>query len=229
MNILNDFISLFFPKTCFACGNNLFKNEDLICTSCFLHLPKTNFHTDKYNPVNKVFWGRVNIESATALYYYRKGSKVQELIHQMKYNGHKEIGLFLGKTYGYELLKSHDFNDIDIIIPIPLHPKKLKRRGFNQAEVFAIGLARSMDKNVDTTTLRRHVETSTQTKKSRYKRWENVNEIFTLNEPDSLNGKHVLVVDDVITTGATMEACVQTLHNIPEIKISIASIAFASQ
>lgn len=228
MKILYDFISLFFPKTCFACGNNLFNNEDSICTSCLFHLPRTNFHTDKDNPVNKVFWGRVEIESATALYYYRKGGKVQQLIHQMKYKGHKEIGIFLGKIYGYELMKSILFDDIDIILPIPLHPKKLKKREFNQAEMFAIGLGKSMQKEVDTITISRFVETSTQTKKSRYKRWENVNEIFELQESNNLNGKHVLVVDDVITTGATMEACVQTLHKIPDVKVSVASIAFAS-
>ncbi len=228
MKLLDDFISLFFPRTCMACGNNLFYNENVICTSCLFHLPKTNFHNDKDNPVSKVFWGRVSIKSATAYYYYRKGGKVQHLIHQMKYKGHKEVGIFLGELYGSELSETPDYNTIDTIIPIPLHKKKLKKRGFNQAEVFATGLANSMGVTMDSTTIFRNVETSTQTKKSRYKRWENVSDIFKLKDPDILKGKHVLVVDDVITTGATMEACVQTLQKVPEITISVASIAFAS-
>jgi len=211
-----------------ACGNNLFNNENVICTSCLFHLPKTNFHNDKDNPVSKVFWGRVKIESATAYFFYRKGGKVQQLIHQMKYKGQKEIGVFLGELYGIELNNAPGFNEIDKIIPIPLHRKKLKKRGFNQAELFASGLAKTMNKEVDTTSVVRNVATSTQTKKSRYKRWENVSDIFKLKDPDILKGKHILVVDDVITTGATMEACVQTLQKVPEITISVASIAFAS-
>ncbi|OQX75481.1 MAG: amidophosphoribosyltransferase [Bacteroidetes bacterium 4484_249] len=228
MNLIDDFLSLFFPRTCFACGNNLFKGERVICTSCLFHLPKTNFHKDNNNPVKKVFWGRVKIESAAAYFFYRKGGKVQQLIHQMKYRGQKEIGIFLGESYGIELNNAPGFSEIDKIIPIPLHHKKLKKRGFNQAELFAIGLAKTMNKEVDTTSVVRNVATSTQTKKTRYKRWENVSDIFVIKEIESLKGKNVLIVDDVITTGATMEACVQCLQKVPEIKISVASIAFAS-
>jgi ComF family protein len=228
MNLFDDFISLFFPKTCPACGYNLFSNEKIICSKCLYHLPKTDFHKDKDNPVSKVFWGRVNLASAAAMYYYRKGSRVQHLIHQLKYKGHKEIGLFLGELYGSELLTSEDFNKIDLIIPIPLHQKKLLKRGFNQSEVFANGLSKSMKKDKDTTSVIRSVATSTQTRKSRYKRWENVNEIFELKQPEKIEGKHILVVDDVITTGATMEACVQVILQAPGTKVSVASIGFAS-
>ena len=228
MNLIDDFISLFFPKTCAACGYNLFANEKVICTKCIYHLPKTNFHNDEDNPVSKVFRGRVNLESAAALYYYRKGGKVQHLIHQFKYKGHKDIGLFLGEQYGYELLTSDIFKGIDTIVPVPLHPKKLQKRGFNQSEVFANGLSKSMQKEVDTASVARTVATSTQTRKSRYKRWENVNEIFVLKHPEKLAGKHILVVDDVITTGATMEACVQTILQIPETRVSVVSIGFAA-
>jgi ComF family protein len=228
MSLLDDFISLFFPKTCPACGNNLFNNEKVICTKCLYHLPKTNFHHDKDNPVSKVFWGRVNLESATSLYYYRKGGKVQHLIHQLKYQGYQEIGIFLGELFGSELKQADDFKSIDLIIPIPLHWKKLQKRGFNQAEVFANGLSKAMNVEVDTKSVIRTVATSTQTKKSRYKRWENVNEIFQLKNPDKLAGRHVLVADDVITTGATMEACIQVIQQSPGVKVNVVSIGFAS-
>ena len=226
MTLFDDFIALFYPRTCMACGNTLFHNEEVVCTSCLLHLPRTGFHKMKDNPVAKVFWGRVNIESAAALYYYRKGGKVQHLIHQMKYSGHKEIGIFLGELYGSSLKKSKYFETVDTVIPIPLHKNKLKKRGFNQAEMFAKGIANTMDIEIDTDSVYRDVETSTQTKKSRYKRWENVSDIFKLRDLDVLSEKHVLVVDDVITTGSTMEACVNTLQKIPGIRISVASIGF---
>jgi ComF family protein len=228
MNLIDDFISLFFPKTCPACGYNLFSNEKVICSKCLYKLPKTNFHKDRDNPVSKVFWGRVNLESATAMYFYRKGGKVQHLIHQLKYKGYREIGVFLGELYGSQLVGSDSFKDIELIIPIPLHRKKLLKRGFNQSETFANGLAKTMHIDVDTTSVVRTVATSTQTRKSRYKRWENVNEIFELKNPEKLAGKHILVVDDVITTGATMEACVQVILQAPGVKVSVASIGFAS-
>lgn len=228
MNLIKDFISLFFPQLCFACGNSLFKNEEVVCTKCLMHLPETNFHKEKNNPVSQVFWGRIPLESATALFYYRKGGSVQALIHQLKYHGHKEIGEYFGKMLGSRLIEAEAYKSIDQIIPIPLHRKKLKKRGFNQAEVFAHGLGKTMNIEVNTKNVYRVIETSTQTKKSRYKRWENVSEIFQVNHPENLANKHILLVDDVITTGATMEACLQVLHHVENTKLSVASIAFAS-
>lgn len=227
MNLVNDFISLFFPRTCYACGNNLFQNEKIICTSCLLHLPKTNFHKSTDNPVSKVFWGRVNITTATSMYYYRKGGKVQHLISQLKYKGHKEIGIFLGELFGSQLIEVPEYNAVDLIIPIPLHKSKLKKRGFNQAELFARGLSHSMHKEIDVKSLVRQVATSTQTKKTRYKRWENVSEIFSLEIPENITGKKILVVDDVITTGATMEAFIQAIQKAADVEVSAVSIAFA--
>lgn len=228
MNLLDDFISLFFPRTCYACGNNLFRNEKIICTSCLLHLPKTNFHKIKENPVSQVFWGRVNLVTATSMYFYRKGGRVQHLIHQLKYKGHKEIGGFLGQIYGSQLIDIELYKNVDLIIPIPLHQSKLKKRGFNQAEVFARGLAEAMHKEIDVKSLVRQVATSTQTKKTRYRRWENVSDIFRLVIPENINNKNILVVDDVITTGATMEAFIQTIQTATNVKVSIASLAFAA-
>jgi ComF family protein len=226
--MLNDFISLIFPKVCVSCGKSLYKNENIICTFCSYHLPKTNFHTDNANPIAKIFWGRINIFSATAYYNFGKGGKVQHLIHQLKYRGQKNIGVAIGKFYGYDLRKSEYFNSVEMIIPVPLHPKKQKKRGYNQSEFFALGLAESMKTQTDFTTLYRAVESETQTKKSRFNRWKNVETIFQLKENHLLEGKHILLVDDVVTTGATLEACAQTLLQIQGVKVSIATIAYSN-
>lgn len=226
--MLNDFISLIFPQVCASCGKSLYKNEHSICTYCAYHLPKTNYHTDNANPIAKIFWGRVTIHSASAYYTFGKGGKVQNLIHELKYKGQKEIGVTLGKFYGYDLRKSEQFNTVETIIPVPLHPKKKKKRGYNQSEFFAQGLAESMHATTDFKTLFRAFESDTQTKKSRFNRWKNVESIFQLKDVKSLAGKHILLVDDVITTGATLEACAQTLLQIPDVKISIATIAYAN-
>ncbi len=226
--MLNDFISLIFPQVCVSCGNSLYKNEQTICTYCVYHLPKTNFHLDNDNPIAKIFWGRINIHSAGSFYGFNKGGRVQRLIHQLKYKGRKEVGFTVGKLYGYELKKCDNFNTVDTIIPVPLHPKKIKQRGYNQSESFAEGLAASMEVESDFKTLFRAYESETQTKKSRFNRWQNVESIFQLKDWTALEGKHILLVDDVVTTGATLEACAQVLMQIPRIKISVATIAYAS-
>lgn len=226
--MLNDFISLIFPQVCVSCGKSLYKNEHTICTYCIYHLPKTNFHLDNENPIAKIFWGRINIHSAGAFYGFNKGGRVQHLIHQLKYKGRKEVGFTVGKLYGYELKNSDYFNTVDTIIPVPLHLKKIKKRGYNQSESFAEGLAASMEVDSNFTLLYRALESETQTKKSRFNRWQNVETVFQLKDYESFKGKHILLVDDVVTTGATLEACAQTLQQIPGIKISIATIAYAS-
>ncbi|MFZ4401132.1 MAG: ComF family protein [Bacteroidales bacterium] len=228
MTLFQDFFSLIYPNNCMACGNNLFKNEHLICTSCLFHLPKTNYHLEKDNPISQIFWGRCNINTAAAYFYFTKAGKVQHLVHQLKYKGKKEIGIYIGEIYGRELMQSPDYSKTNVIIPVPLHPKKQKKRGFNQSEVFAIGLSASMNIPIDTQTLIRTFASETQTKKSRFKRWENVKEIFSLQNPETLKNKHILLVDDVITTGATIEACVNLLNSIEGVTINIASIAVAS-
>lgn len=226
--MLNDFISLIYPKNCASCGNSLFKHEECLCTFCRYHLPKTNFHLQNGNPVEKLFWGRADIVSAAAYYAFGKGGKVQHLIHQLKYNGKKEIGLTVGKLYGLELKQSGKYESIDMIIPVPLHEKKKKKRGYNQSEYFAEGLSKSLHVSTDTSTLIRANESETQTKKSRFSRWQNVESIFHVAEPEKLTKKHILLVDDVVTTGSTLEACALTLLKIPDVKVSIATIAFAN-
>lgn len=225
--MITDFIALIFPNVCASCGKSLYKNERTICTYCSYYLPKTNFHFDSNNPVAKIFWGRVPIHAAAAYYGFNKGGKVQRLIHQLKYKGHKQIGTTIGKWYGHELNYCDDFNTVDTVIPVPLHSKKQKKRGYNQSDSFAEGLAESMKVTADLTSLYRAYESDSQTKKSRFSRWQNVEAIFQLRNTENLEGKHILLVDDVITTGATLEACAHTLLKVPDVKVSIATIAYA--
>ena len=228
MKIIHSFIEIFYPRICLACSRKLLDYEQVICTYCETGLPKTNFHNRESNPVEILFWGRCNIESASAYYRYLKQGKVQNLIHNFKYKGYQEIGIFMGEVYGRTLSKSDRFNTVEHIIPVPLHPKRQRVRGFNQSEVFGRGLARTMKATLDKTSLLRNEHTETQTKKSRWERHKNVSSIFVINDPEKLKGKHVLLVDDVITTGSTIESCVNTLAQIEGIKISVVAIASAA-
>ncbi|MBN2745305.1 MAG: ComF family protein [Bacteroidales bacterium] len=216
---------LFYPRVCMACGKSLIKSEEILCTHCELKLPKTNYHLWHENPVKKVFDGRVDIFSATARYHYKKGGNVQNLLHNFKYRGNSSIGVKIGADFGHELMLSPDFKTVDYIIPVPLHFKKLKLRGFNQSERFAYGLSQTMDGNLENNNLVRNVFTETQTRKSRWDRYKNVSNIFEVKQPDKLRGKHILLVDDVITTGSTIEACLNALKDIEKIKMSVAAIA----
>lgn len=227
--MLSDFFALIYPRLCVACYGNLSAKEELLCLTCQYQLPQTRFTNTKNNPLSKLFWGRAEIEAATAYYYFNSGSKVQQLIHQLKYKGRKEIGVYMGEKFGKELKNAPLFKNIDVIIPVPLHLKKIKIRGYNQSEYFVIGLGKSMDKIVSTNVLYRTQLSSTQTKKSRYERWENVENIFALQRAEGIKGKHILLVDDVITTGSTIEACANTLLKIEGVKVSVAAIAFAEK
>ena len=227
IGILHDFLALIYPDICQSCGNILYKNENTICTYCLFHLPKTYFHSQRDNPVEILFWGRCDIYSATACYYFHKGSKVQRLMHRLKYRNQKQIGVAIGYNYGKDLMVSPYYKTADVIIPVPLHPKKQKLRGYNQSEMFAEGLSRALSIPVNKRILIRGFFSETQTRKSRFARWENVKAVFDI-ENEELSGKHILLVDDVITTGATIEACVNSLNKISGVKISVAAIAYAS-
>ncbi len=223
----DDFIGLVYPRICCGCGNSLWKHEHVLCDTCNYHLPRTNFHLQNDNPVNRIFWGRVNILSATSYLLFNKGSKVQGLIHALKYKGRKDIGIFLGEEFGKTLRECLPYSSSKIIIPVPLHRKKYLKRGYNQSEQFAIGLSSSMGIPYTILFLLRKNETETQTHKSRFLRWKNVNDIFYLKDPDKLAGSKILLVDDVVTTGATLEACISKLSVIPSVSISVATIAYA--
>lgn len=223
---LNDFFNLFFPDLCVVCNSHLVNQENLICTKCLYNIPKTNYHLDIDNPVSQLFWGRAKVEYATGFFFFNKGSIYQKMMHKFKYYGNKEIGFVLGKSFGSQL-KNSVFDEIDIIIPVPLHKSKLKKRGYNQSEWLGMGLSEAMQKPIDTNSLIRKLATETQTRKSRFERWKNVENIFKVIDENILIGKHILLVDDVVTTGSTMEACINAILKVKNTKVSIATLAVA--
>lgn len=221
-------VDIIYPRNCQSCGNTLFKTENIICLICEARLPLTNSHLEKDNAVEQLFWGRCTVHSAAARHVYQAGGKVQHLIHQLKYKNKPEIGVYLGELYGRELSKSERFNTANLIIPVPLHLKKLKSRGYNQSEKIAEGLAKSMHIILDTNSLIRKVATETQTRKNRWERYKNTKEIFAITDKVSLENKHLILVDDVITTGSTIEGCVNLLSDIKGVKISVVALASAA-
>jgi len=229
MTLINDFLSLIYPRHCEACSNNLFKHEYFICNYCKLNLPRSNYHKNTDNELSGVFAGRIPFTHVLSYYVFEKSGRIQKLLHAIKYQNQKELAEFLGKKYAEELLKDNVLNGIDVIIPIPLHKNKLRLRGFNQSEWFARGLSAGLNIRSDSEVLLRKAETSTQTKKRKYARWENVEGIFELSDPEHLMNKHVLIIDDVITTGATIEAAWQCFKDVEGIKFSVAAIAFAKK
>ena len=222
-----DLTELFFPTLCIACANRLISQEKFLCMSCWQDLPVTNFHLNSENKVAQLFWGRVEIKNATSFFSYRKGSRYQQLIHYIKYKGHKELGFETGRKFGFALLDSEEFKSVDVIVSVPLHPKKQKQRGFNQSEYIAKGLAESLQKPVSTENLFRQIHTSTQTQKNRFERWQNVEGIFGIKQNEEFVDKHILLIDDVVTTGSTLEACAFQLLKLNNTKVSIATLAFA--
>ncbi len=223
----SDFLALFFPDLCGACAKNLFKGESEICTSCIYKLPLTTFHADPNNKVARQFWGRIPFFQAGAYLHFKKGGRVQALLHQIKYRKREQLGVRLGELYGYELSQTGSFIKPDLIIPVPLHPKKLKIRGYNQSEAIAKGMSKVLQVDLSSTHLIRNLHTESQTKKSRFSRYENMQEAFSIHQAEALEGKHILLIDDVITTGSTIEACALCLQEKAKITLSIAALAYA--
>lgn len=218
---------MFYPRLCVGCGDALQQNEQLLCLHCMLHLPETNYHLEHDNPLLWVFAGRVQVREVASLLFYKKGNRVQKILHHLKYNGKKEIGAFLGEYYGKKLYEEERFRSVDYIIPIPLHPKKERKRGYNQSEWIAKGLSMGLNRPYCTDVLIRRQYTETQTRKNRFSRWENVKEVFQLQNHERVRGCHLLVCDDVLTTGATTEAAVQQLLQIDGVSVSVVTLATA--
>lgn len=223
----DSFLHLLFPHICAGCGSDLLNEESMICIKCLAGLPETNFAAHADNPAEKIFRGRIPVEGAMAGFYFTKESLMQQLIHQFKYKGNKELGLQLGRLLGKYIAQSNRFS-VDALVPLPLFPVKERRRGYNQATVLCEGIAEIMKVPVLKNAITRPQHTETQTKKGRVERWQNMEGKFILNNSNAIMNKHVLLVDDVVTTGATLEACGIELLKGENVKLSIATLCIAS-
>lgn len=223
----SDFLALFYPRLCAGCQATLVRGEEVICLGCQADLPKTGFEKVKDNPVSQLFWGRADVQLATAFCGFDKGGIMQHFMHQLKYKGSKEVGEMLGKLFGNDLKQCDPFLEIDLIIPVPLHPKRERSRGYNQSHEICKGISAVMGKPMVTGNLVRNHYSETQTNKGRFERWENVRELFSVKSPQTLKGKHILLIDDVVTTGSTLEACANVLLQVPGVKVSIGTLAYA--
>lgn len=227
INIINSIVGLFYPSVCAACGTSLFGWEKLVCTRCRSLLPKTGYELNEDNPLARLFYGKVRMKAVTACFFFSKEGKVQHLIHELKYKGNSDAGIFLGQELGKSIKEAPLFQGIDYLVPVPLHPKREKERGYNQSAMIAQGITEKTGIPIGKGFLVRSVNTATQTHKSKEERWQNVKDIFEVQHAEQLEGKHVLLIDDVLTTGATLEACALKLSTIPGITISCAAAACA--
>lgn len=220
-------INLFFPKVCSGCNSFLLSNENVICTVCRHDIPLTNHHLNPENDAFKKFYGRIPVVHTSALFYFHKKGIVQELIHNLKYKGHEEIGAILGEWYAEDLKTITLLQTVDEIIPVPLHRRKLKERGYNQVTAFGTALSSSLNIDYNDSILVRNVYSKTQSKKNLLGRTEGIESTFDVSFTEKDHNKHFLLIDDVITTGSTLEACSRALLKIPGAKISIVCMAMA--
>ncbi|WP_165040954.1 ComF family protein [Dysgonomonas sp. ZJ709] len=227
-NIFRDFLTLFFPHLCVVCNCRLNESEEHICLNCLSLLPKTNYHNQPNNRLEDFFAGRFPFEHITAFAYFVKGGSIQRVIHELKYRNNPNIGYFIGELYGIDIKYSSFIADIDYLVPVPLHPKRQKQRGYNQSLEIAKGISKQTGIPINSATLIRVINNPSQTKNSRFERWKNVEDIFTINNTDTFKGKHVLLIDDVITTGSTIEACAKEILKSEGAKISILAIGCAT-
>jgi ComF family protein len=223
---LKDLAKLLFPRHCTCCDEQLNKGEALLCIKCEYDLPYTDFHSYQDNLLAKQFWGRIPLYSAMALLYFTKGNKTQKLIHELKYRNHPQIGVLLGRKIGERLLLSQSHTPFDYIIPVPIHLKRKRTRGYNQSEQIAAGIAAVLNIPVHTGILQKTKETGSQTKHERFRRFENLIQAFTILKPELVKGNHILLVDDVVTTGATLEACAFCLQQYQPSNLSLAAAAY---
>lgn len=225
--VFESLFDLYFPNLCGSCNRNLRKGESVLCTRCRLYLPLTDHFTVSDNPFERLFYGRAAIRSAAALFGFQKGGGIQRMVHLLKYGGRTDIGVFAGRMIGEQLLENARFRGIDRIVPVPLHADRLRTRGYNQAECIAEGIASVTGWPIDTTTLRREKASETQTAKGRYDRSVNVEHIFRVRQLAPAGVRHYLLVDDVVTTGATLVSCIQAIHASGSAEVSVASLAMA--
>lgn len=225
--MFQNLLNLFFPKTCAGCESFLLTDEKVLCTQCRHEVPLTNHHHIANNEIVQKFYGRIPLEFGAALFYFHKKGIVQEMIHKLKYKGQEEISGTIGNWYSRELQDLEQIKNIDYIIPVPLHKKRLHERGYNQVEGFGRALSENLKIPYDTTLLKRKLYTKTQTKKNLLGRSDVIDSVFEVSGSENYHGKHFLLIDDVMTTGSTLEACSRALLKIPDTKISIVCMAMS--
>ncbi|ALI99014.1 ComF family protein [Rufibacter tibetensis] len=226
-SLYHDFLALLFPEDCRACAGELALGEEVICSHCRIKLPYTDFHlSPTQNTLHEVFWGRVPIKLAVAYLKFQEKGRVQRLLHQLKYKGQQEVGEVLGRWFGAQIREQEDFRSVELVVPVPLHKSRLRQRGYNQVEGFAKAIADDLEVPLLADALRKNFVSGTQTTKNRQARWEAMRQLYEIQRPDLIKGKHVLLVDDVITTGATIEACAEILLKNEASAVSVASIAY---
>jgi len=223
---LNSLIHLFFPHVCTGCGSDIVNSKHQLCLKCLSELPVTNFFSQMANPVEKKFYGRLRVKNGGAGYFFTKDSLLETLIYELKYKGNKDIGFYLGQLLAKFLTNNNAFDDIDMLVPLPLNPRRQKKRGYNQATALCNGIASVWKRPVVENAVIRKVNTETQTHRGRITRWENMDGVFAIAEPSLIRGKHILLVDDVITTGASLEACGSEILKVPGTSLSIATLAY---
>lgn len=224
-NIINDINTILLPRLCFGCNVLLYRGEEHICTVCRNHLPLTEYNFNVENPVDRIFYGRINIIKASAFLFFTEKGIVKNLIHYLKYRNQEQIGSFLGNWYGQSIRENNFLTGLDYVIPVPLHPAKLRKRGYNQVALFAKAIAEHLNAQYLDHILIKTANTKTQTKKTRLLRWQDKQELYVLTDTEILRDRKVLLLDDVITTGATMEICATALSRVPGINLYLASMA----
>lgn len=227
MQIFQDFLSLIFPNACFVCNDALAKGEEYICTHCIYKLPKTNYHKLTENPLQQRFYGIINLKHVHSYLYFIKSGSVSQLLYKLKYENVPELGEVLGKWFGKDLQEVGMAEEYDLVLPVPLHKSKLRKRGYNQSDGIAKGLGSALEIPDNNKVLKRSYKNESQTKKGRIERWKNVENIFNVTEPDIIVGQRILLVDDVLTTGATLEACATALIKAGCKEVGIATLAAA--
>lgn len=217
---------LLYPNICFGCKKNEISADEWICFNCLSTLPYTGFESIRDNTVEHLFWGRTQLKFASSCFFYVEKTPIQRLIHEVKYKERQQLGKWLGQLMGKQLQSSFQMYQVDMMLPMPLHPKRQKQRGYNQASLLCEGIQRVGVYHYQEDLLIRKINTETQTKKTRIERWNNVNEVFAVTNPEKIFNKHIVIIDDVITTGASTEACASLLLNQGARAVSICSLAF---